>query len=1422
MAQEPGKKHYRRYPIEKLSLGINDAINPALLEDGETPYARNVDFNHESVDAHGGAVKFNNQVAPHSGLLTRTSYAPLFIDSGKSVPQRGYAMFPYSADVDFGGDFALYDPGTGVADYTFHARRGKSFDVSVSFALPADEKLYVNKYTAGVDQADAGALGFMGGLAAFDESLEECTIIAQKGGDGLAAMSWALAIVNTGAQFENVTGAPTFDRVSNYALVFMWLDAPCWGNYAPSAMKYLVGAGGANVGSSGRSCTLAYRAVVAKYFIEPGRTYHVAVELKLDTGSPGSGSNPTAAWSQDGTFRIVVRDERGATSVMSTVNTDLFVWKGPSDSVDYLKRYGIRFSGRDAMFAGLGYRFAPWNGCGFLPYGLDSASMEAGGFRMLDVGAQAKPSAYTIAHESSHTSPNDYVTLTIGGVASQGWHGGTATNLPNPLDPTDPVAAPWGGLYDTVAAAIPNQGTAGQSEALRGYWLVLWGGTAAPDTELNGPRVKINYYYESGGTYRFNIATGTARSWSTKQCFVIGFRWHQRPLLICNLRVMDATLRARAWTDARTQFSLASYTLLDDQTEPDREQFVAIWPMDDAGGGVLRELVAGRTGYLCPYALGKTDAGLFLSGEGEAVVLDFEDNPVLRRELGAVLRSGVPAFAIEMRLTMPHAYYARESVASSTRTAKHVPILAEWAVKGDTPGYQTTPGPLIRFGHRARLSSATYSTAPFYFPMGFSAEFMVADDQSGSGAEESLHAWASSTVSNWSTSAEWVGRSIRLQVGVQSAGSSDACTVYIAASPKDALLPAAGDPAGAEFAYFASKTISRRDLARTVICIGGAWRPESYGYLEASARMLIEEVRVFGCAAPGSLPSSTGGIVTNRDGKLIGDRCLPQRDLKRSDLLHPLGSQASGVNATEGSTTVTPSDSSRFFQGEPEATLAAVKETFLLVGSDRLELWKEGTEPVEIEEFYYVSSVATGGASVTLSRNFNDRDILNGSGASFRVIGYTQFEDDIGYRSLSIGKGTPFTPGSTDPSDAVLTEPYFANLAPVTAGWRMRVLASQISAAAIVPQWTRGLGVARRNRVLGMESHQGRLLAVTRGCLYEADDRWRIDGPTEDIKASLAFRARDIGDQDVAAPLHADMLKFAAVTGLIVPSVALTPAHWDAWVWIESYHAIQTVLWVGEVTSNPALNSGSSAGTHKMHLWLRLERGYPSIAIGSTAAYTGVTRPDRGFFVGRAGARVPLRTWTHLRWTLELGVSGGWLAPPQFFVNGRPATAQVDASQTGGATGDWIAAADIITLSSGTALIGCAHDSYTAPEADRTFSDNVLEGRLLSPNQHHGYLHSLDGRIARVVAVQSSTPAFFDPYTLTYSSPRFLALDTPESVGHKVYDSAGAQYGLIESHPAVSLMHEMGMHDNPASWARYGDRLYVTNGGRPVYVQSLR
>lgn len=1568
MPQVPGKSHYRDEGLGPLNRGLDDSHNPLLLQNGATPDCRNVDFNRESVSAHGGALKFNNQPLPHAGLLTRTSFAPLYVDTAKSVPQRGFAFIPYAAETDIGGDFASYEPSADPTTHSYHARRGRSFDRSISFSLPPEEKLYVGR-TGTAAGSDAVVIA----NGSYDEGLEECTLLWQKGGDGLSPFSFALGIVNTADEFEFVTGASAFDRVSNYALVFMWYDAPQWGPVSPAAMRYVVGAGGANVGSNAtdRYCTTALRAVIAKVFIEPGRTYHVAVSLKLDTGTAGATATefPTAAFNQDGAFQIVVRDELGNTTRCNTLGTNLFVWKGPQDSYDYLTRYGVRFSGRDPTFLGLGMRFAPHTSLGgFIPLGFDSAPMEAGGHRMFSIGSGAKPAAFSVSHTATHNIANTFATINRQGMTNADYLQGI-----NPYGSSDGLN-PWIGLWD--GATIFHQGTAGQSEALRGYWMAFFGN--AGTAHVRGMRLRIKHYFENAGAFNFELFIPTAiGTWATNdQYFPIPFRWFQRPLRLSNFRTFNSP---RTWSDARTLFSLSSYSLLDDQTEPDLANLIECYPLDDAGGGKLRETVAGRSGFLAPYALGQDGEGLFLSGEGEALALDFSDNPVLVHELEQMLRQGSQGFAIEVTLRIPQAYYALEDATTLIgveRIARLAPILAEWAVKGDTPGYTSTPAPLLRMGHRARFPTA-YGSGPFFYPMGFNVEAAIDSDQTSTGPTPVLHAWASGTVSNYSLTADWVGRPIRLQFGIQSTGVADQYKVYLAASPKSALLPAAGDPGDAEFAYFsggvgsfardegsfavnagadtlgqvghgvpndtavkvydngsglpaplASGTeyfvvntaantlqlsltvggavinitgaetpiglyrsreflathtlhngdvvhvvdtgagipsplvagtdyfvvqaapgsvqlsltlggaaistsgsnspvglertaviISRRDLARSIITIGGAWRPGNFTVGELNARVIVDRVVVFGAAAPGELPSVSGNIVTNRDGKLLGDRALPSRALTRADLLHPLSPTSPGVNVTDGSPLVFPADASRFYTGEPEDSLQSVKESYILIRGDGLEIWKEGTEPVEQEEFYFVPTVDSAGVSLTLSRNFNDRTQENASAAAFRVIGYTELGDDLSLKALAIGKGTPFAPGVNTPDDAVLTEPYFDNLAPVTAPWRLRVFASQIAARDIVPLWDRGQGVPRRNPVLGLWPHKGRLFAVTRGSLFEADDRWRRDGPTDSVTTSLAFLA-DIERQGFAFPQHADGVRFTNTSQIQLDGTNLNTSrlHFDAWVYLDGYAQLQTILWVGDPGSDPADDAGALAGTHHLHYWMRLANGFPEFAVGSTATYDGVNRPERGLFIARAAARVPLKTWTHVRFTVEGAQSGTWLGDPVYaFVNGRRASVSLNASQSGHAAGSWV---QISTLASGAyMLLGVAHDSALAPERDGVYAASVLDGALLKPNRHHGYVHSLNGKLARVVISRSVLVLAFDPYALTYSTTRFLALESQSAVGHKVLDSSLNQYGLIESHPAVSLFHEMGQRDQPASFAVYDDRLFVTTGGRPAYVQ---
>lgn len=1401
---EQGKDHYRRYPIPSLALGVNDSMNPARLRDGEMSRVENVDFDRDSVKSSGGALKFGNRPLPTAGVRTRATFGALPMGASISVPQRGRVDIPYSPATDIGGDFEKYDAGaaTDAQNHTYHVRRGRSFDFTVSFQIPAEERLYSRKVTDGVDQSDGGVSNF-GGLGRYDEALEECTIIAQKGGDGLAAMSWALAIVNTGEQYETLTSLPAADRPSNYALVFMWLDAPQWGGRTPSAMRYLVGAGGANVGTTGRYSTHAYRAVVANFFVEPGRAYHVGVNLALDSGSAFSGGtadDPTCAWNSDGRFTIAVRDDLGTFTELSSSNGGLAVWKGPSDSIDYLTRYGVRFSGRDMMHLGLGYRFMPWNGWGFIPCGVDSAPLEAGGFRMLDIGDVTKPAAFTPTHQATHAGVNSYVTIN-----SQGMHGGTASNCPDPLDPRPLASAdPWGGLYDTVGAVVPNQGTAGRSEALRNCWLVLWGGTVNPNTEQNGPRLKIDYYFESGGTFRFEVS-GTSLPAFTKDFAIVGFRWHQRDLLVSNFRIYDGDTVARDWSDERQRWTLGATSKLDDSLEPSADALIACWPLDDAGGGACREIVGGQTAFLAPHSLGK-GSGVYLSGEGEALALDLSEHPIFEREFKEMLRSGTPGFAIELVLRMPQAFYARiEENGTTSRRARYAPIIASWECKGDEPGYESDAAPILRFGHRASFVWAT-GESPFYFPMGFGLEAAVGNDQESGALASVIEPWSSSTFSLWSLDAPWVGQTIRIQFGVESTGSADAVRCYITTTPKSSVFPEDGDQSNAEIGRRSSVTMDRRDLARSMIVIGGAWRPESMGMNELRARMILEEVIVYGAAAPGDVPLASG---LTRNGKLTGSSRLPLRRLTRADLLHPVSRNDSAINTEEGSTTILPARGSLFFDGEPEKTLDAIRETYLLAEGDTLTVGRESTRPERVEEFYWVASSAVGGSSATLSRGFTG-GTRNGAGAwSFRVVGYTAFADDTSRKELSVG-GEGFSVALTDPSAVTLTGEWWKNVAPVSAPWRIAFLPGGASVRDVRPLWWRGLAEPRRNPVLGLRSVGDRLFAATRGSLFEADDRWRAEGPTDARQASIEIRADDLGG--VALPLEQDRIEFATATNLRVSNLSFRPVYYDAWVKLNAYHEYQTILWVGSKLTDPS----KDAGTHDVHLWLRLSNGYPELALGSTEAAAGGV-PDRGLYIARSATRVPVGVWTHLRFVLRSASGTDNISQSvDVYVNGRETEVTLNAIPAAAVSPQWLLAASL-TGANEVAVIGAARDSFKADRVSGVFSDGDAGGRIVEPDRLHGWMHALDGLICEVACAQNNASNFV-PSAITYTSPRFYA-SLQEGVGHRPVDAGtAAQYGVVVSHPGISLLHELGPGESPASWASYGNRLFVTTGGRPAYV----
>lgn len=1418
------KSNYRTHQIHPLAGGYDDTTEPQSLPESKTPACRNVDFNRGDVRSARGVIKYNNQTAPTSGIRTRVdpSLSPLYLESGKSVPLRGYVYIPYRSEDDIGGDFGA--SGT-IPSQAFHGRRGRSFVLNVGFRLPSDTKLYGKRTAAAsgeaVSPADANVVQFVA-LGGYDEALDECTIIAQKGGDKTTPMSWALGIVNVGDRYEYITGAATADRPSNYALVFMWYDAPEWAGGDATAMRYKTGTGAqANVGTTGSYCTLAYRAIIASAWVEPGKDYTATVQLVLDTGTAGGNvADPSASWNGNGTFKIVLQETNGTkTTTCDTLSSSLFVWKGPTDSYDYLTRYGIRYSGRDAMFLGLGYRFAPWKEYGFTPFGFDSASLEKGGFSMVSVGDTTAPSGLTLT--CSHTSGDSFITVNHRGLTS-----GNTNGQFSPLSPTGSI---WGGLWNGV-------GTLLNVDALRNYHVTIWNQAT---TSLNGVRLKIGTYSESGGTYRLDCGVSSSTlNWSGKTCSIQAFRWHQRELALDEFRIGTGTLDL---TSSRVLFALRSKYATDDDTDPTHLLWTSVWPLDDAGGGVCRELIRGRAAYLCPFSLGVSTDGtrgtkrVFLSGEGEAIQFDFTTDAVLKREMANMLRSGSAGFAVEITCELPEAIYAIDEASGSNYIGKYAPPLLTWEINDpERDGFTQQPYPLLELTQRCIWSSFT---TPTRRPMGIMGRVSTGSDQETGAMTTIVTNWDNASGFFWDENASWVGKTITLQIGIQSTGTTDQYRAYVAFKNKVDLAPngTTGDGSETEAAYFSSAiTIKKKDLLRSVITIGGRHDPKNagqgnLGYSEMNARIIVDEVRIFGAAAPGSLPSTSGSAITLANGKLLGNQALPPRELQVDDLLRPVGDGQVTVNVTEGSASVSPSGATRFFTASPVDTINAVKNTMLMVLGDRLQRRQANEEPFEQDEAYFVSSVASGGSSLTLATAYNDVTRRNAAARSVRLIGYTCFADDTSLKALTLGRGSAFTPGTTTTDDVVTTADWWVNRAPFPTNWKIRVYSpiGHSSVRRIVPEWTRGCRVARRNPILGIPKQEGRLYAITRGCIYEADDRWRNVGPTNAIRSSLAFRSYRESKTGVMLPRAGDCLRFGSTTNVVLSS-ALSTYCWvyDAWVWLDSVEGTQTILWVGSENTNPQ----SSAGTHRIHAWLRITDGRPEFVLGSTAYYTGTSRPDKGLFIAKGSATIKPKTWTHVRWSVGEQATGTQIEIPKLKINGHTTNVSVNAwsSAYTGSSLLWLDTSSLVSPGTGgVILVGAARDAQLATEKDASFTEGAIDGEHLRANYAQGLMHVLNGRLAGVVisqepAATGDTFADFDPYaSITYTTKKFEILNPATyAVGHKVYDSAGAQYGVIRSHPFISLFHELGNSTDMPTWGAQGNRLYIANGDRPVFVDG--
>lgn len=1512
--QYENRRSYRDVRQTDLSGGVNNSHNETLLELNESPNALNVDFDRAAVESTGGSIKFNDQVAPGSAIRCRVdpSLSPLMalpapilgtsLDGTVDVPLRGYGYLPYSADTDFGGDYAFELTGGIGTIYTtgvFHNRRGRSFELNASFKIPEDVKLYETP-TNGLDSPPTtGTPTSFAQPNGFDEALDECFCIVQKGGDRLAPMSWALAVVNigNGVGFGGggapLTGLPT-RRPSNYGLVFMWYDAPAWGYPSARTMKYdLVDGENPATGPASKNCTQAYRAVLIHKYVEPGATYSVAVQLGMDTGTPG-GLSEVTNWNSDGYFRVWVSEDGGDPTSYTYEDstgtaTGMVVLKGPTDSLSYLSKYGIRYSGRDATFLGLGQRFTPWVRCGFIPFGSDCTPLRSGGFGMADRSVVDTAALYGAAGnydlQFSHNLGDIYYRILIGGVDGQGLVVG---NTYNGYDPKGGAVAgrEWDGYGAGAGIAFGN------SEALRGYRLVFMNDAIAVAAE--GAVFTILDYTESGVgvPYRLNILdAATIPTFLSSRALVQCFRWHQRDLVIGQVRIWS---QPRAYGEAsiagaRRKIGLRSSLRLDDVTEPDIANLTAYWRCDDSEGATLREEVIGgtRNGFLCPFGNATTEGGsrgnqlVFLSGEGEAISRDLSDDPVFKREIQRMLASDAQGFGFEISFVETEAFYAIQQTETLPDSGglpgarpRGVPDLVTWDVKDPAEdGMRTPPRTLLALSHRNLLSSVDPNA--FKQAQAFSVAVQAASDQENldpivpsdllpcfrTQAAAVLPYTPNTTYNRYDTTSPWVGRRVTIQVGIQRTTTADQYDVYISMTPKDAFNPANGDPTDAEFAYWtdgavgtnyenttyytsAHLTIDRKDLERTVLTVGGRWnckgKPSdatNLGYTEVNARMLVDEVRWFVTSPAGALPTASGQVLAQRNGKLEGSNCLPPRLLTSSDILEPLGEGLNAANVSQGSTTVTAPSQTAIFTSLPAASQRAVVGTYLIVSGDEVDVPKLETFGETKPEWYGVSSVATGGTSMTLRSAYVDPS-RNGAVANvFRLCGYTAFEDDIRDLPLTLGRGKSYTATGISVTDVITTSDFWTDLSPLNGGWFYRIYSplGYASSVDILPQWVRGVVTERRgpdDGILGLYGFNERVYAAVQGCVYEADDRWRPVEFTPDITYGLAFRAQTL-PSGISAPLASDRLTFPVSASSMLPTWADTfGTIIEARGVIDSVSEFQTILWYGDPTSNPALTANNTSGQAVQYI-LRLNRGRPELAIASTSAYTGVTLPEKGLFVATADTAVALGEPFHIRFYLATRSSGTILLKPYCKINGKKVNVRVNATDVGvSGANDWLLTANIVvpTGSARQYIVGCGRDSYRSADSDLTFAAGTIIGTLRAPQRYQGYLHSFNGTLADINMVQmepwsgypSTQPPDFDPYNIDYDGPgnllRIQVLHDPIGVGHKVLDLAAENIGTIQSSPFVSVYHGLGVSNENATWAEYGSQLYVTNGGKPAVI----
>ena len=1434
------------YPIRPLSGGYNDALSPILIGDGQTPECENIEFDRDSLAPTGGVIKFNSQPGRKAAIRTRVEDGKsLSVASGISVPLRGYALFPYSQDIDqLGGDFA-----TGGEDFlggtqeTFHARRGKSFEVNVTFQVPVDQKLFSQEATDNYPTQDPNfGIGSNYSEWQMDQSFEDTFIVLQKGGDRLTPMSWAIGVTYVSSAYEDLTGQSDKELASRYRLVFMWLDAAGWGEGSPTQMRYSL-SNGVDVATAGPYSTAAYRAILTDCAVEPGRSYSVAVQLQLDSGLPGTGATPLTSWNDDGTFKIVVSTDAGPVSTYSydqstTTASGMYVWKGPTDSLDYITKYGIRYSGRDEMFAGLGFRCVPWKETGFIPYGVDASAMEKGGHQFLD-WSQVDLGALGHDLECNHTGTNAYVEVNfdyLSGVI------GTQSSMGFP--PMGPLA------YDVAAqvgvwAGQGFSGTTYNPEALRGYRIQIGDGSGSGGSPRagQGSLFSIESFEVNGSSHRLNIAkpNGNYADFNDTEFVLHAFRWNQRELLISDVRIYSTP---RDYSNPAVAFSLITEPHETAALEPDAEALLARWALDDGGGATLEEEVGSRDGFLAPFGLGQSETGtrggkrIFLSGEGECLQLDLSNNPAFSREFQAMLKGNSGGFAVEMSFQETGASYAvSENVTVNTETefrARFVPNMISWSVKNpELSGATTDPKPLLVFGHQNyylnTLSGGPGSALPFRRPQGFSLSIHESSDEAGDDSSATLNtrAWKGANTTNWDLSAPWVGNTVTVQVGVEPTANDDEFRVYIAATPKALLNPKTSDPAGAEFAYFNTVTIERKDLLRSVITIGGLHDTGDAGVYEANWRGILDEVRVFATAAPGNLPFQSSQPILDGNGKVLGTDSYPDRQLTRDDILRPVGPGLSTCDLVELSPTVSAPTGGSFYTDGVVPSLNGIDQSYLVVNDDFDEVRRVETVPDRYQEFYHIASVASSGSTFTLTTNYTGSTRDRAPAKSMRIVGYTALTDDLyGKEQLTIGSTDAFVAGTSRSASAILTGDYFGNAAPLGENWALRIFSP---GANPLPGWVESPKPPRKNPILGMESINDLVFAGAGTCLYRADDRWNLADEIDEGRTSLRFLVDRPEATGSPVPLAGDGVrlslpasdKFQINDTNMGVSTDERSRVWDFRVRQESLAGTQTLVWCGAEEGNVGRAPTNTAGDNRLNHWIRISNGQPEFLIGNT----GTTVPNGGFYAASGAITLQAGREYHIRWQVD--VSSGWLLKPRLKVNGQEVSVSVNGVTTPGSGDQWVqtnvmsAAGDTPVL-----LMGHARGHRFSKPTLLSFTSGSIRGIHFKPQLNQGRMYALDGEISEFHSWYGSVADMIPSPDFSPDTPFFPSNHTDvlhwtmqEGIGHKLVDSGPNGYtGTIQARPLIPLICDVGKIGPTGQWSMvsYGDRMIAANGNRPV------